>query len=76
MVEKSGYRYEFNNIGLENLTTGIIRQAVKDYKTALRDKNLSKQEECERFFRSDWFACMTRISGDYFINRARLEVKK
>lgn len=67
----------------ENLANAIILQAVDDYRKALkllvcnpgslkgqRDKN-----DCERFFRSPWFRCLTEIDGEFLIRKLMEEVK-
>lgn len=48
------------------LINAIILQAVKDYRTALDDENTSGIEECERFFRSDWFTFLTDVERDLY----------
>lgn len=61
----------------ETLAEAIIKQAVYDYKVAIKklrknEKNeiaLSDKEECEKFFRSPWFESMTSISGEMIIER-------
>jgi hypothetical protein len=62
----------------ENLANAIILQAVSDYRAALRryrrhgrpDREL---EDCERFFRSQWFGCLTGVDGEYLIRKIREE---
>jgi hypothetical protein len=31
--------------------------------------------ECERFFRSEWFRCLTTIKGEYLIEKLREKAK-
>lgn len=62
----------------ENLANGIIMQAVSDYRAALRRYRRHGEEnadmhECERFFRSQWFGCLTSVEGEYLIRRLREE---
>lgn len=70
--------------GHEMLANGIILQAVKDYKKALRtlkkgynplsDKALNARQikaECEEFFNGIWFKTLTEIDGDKVIQRMR-----
>lgn len=38
------------------LANAIVMQAVKDYYTALKDDDTDVKNECERFFRSEWFS--------------------
>lgn len=61
----------------ERLSNAIVLQAVKDYREA--KKKLAKgrknceatrmKEECKRFFRSEWFKCLTEIAGEFLIKR-------
>ncbi len=71
-----------NTQACQNLANEIIIKAVKDYRAALRrqarnpDSPKAKHDiyEIERFFRSEWFSCLTEISGEYLIRRLREEV--
>lgn len=68
----------------ENLANGIILQAVKDYRKALRQmkKNpankaaMADAMECERFFRSGWYGALTTVDGELLIRKLREEVKE
>lgn len=65
----------------ENLSNAIIVQAFEDHMGAVRtmrtfswDKKCKEylqaqrtKEECERFFRSDWFKCLTTVDGEALI---------
>lgn len=70
--------------GYELLANGIILQAVKDYKKALRTlkrahnplsaKALYARQvkaECEEFFHGEWFKTLTEIDGNKIIQRMR-----
>jgi len=54
---------------LQDFTNAIILQAVKDYRWARRklrkepdhEHALRTKAEVERFFRSDWYRCLTRL---------------
>ena len=58
--------------GYENLANAIITQAARDYKYALKHlKDPNKDsiekhiiEECEKFFRSDYFKILTKLDGE------------
>ena len=59
----------------------IVRQAVNDYREALRGKSpiygQSPQyvkKECESFFRSSWFALLTNVDGELIIEKVRGEI--
>lgn len=66
----------------EELANAVILQAVKDYRSALRQLRMNREDkvaladamECERFFRSPWYTALTSVDGDYLINRLRGEV--
>ena len=70
---------DYNEKGLENLANGIILQAVKDYRKALRGFSLNGKSgtaviaECERFFRSKWFRVLTNVDGEHLIINIRKE---
>lgn len=63
------------------LMDAIILQAVADYRKALVGVGYGSTPpedvatECERFFRSDYFRMLTRVSGEYLIERLRKEVE-
>ena len=65
----------------EKLANAIILSAVKDYRAARRKlkkrpKNEDAKlvvEDCERFFRSDWFKVLTDIDGEALIERLKEE---
>lgn len=64
------------------LTDAIVLQAVTDYRNALvgigygRHSAEDVKKECERFFRSEYFSLLTKISGEYLIEKLRQEVKQ
>ena len=70
--------------GWEALANGIVEQAVKDYRAAIRrlkrypDSKAAMETamEVERFFHSDWYATLTDIDPDYLIDRLRKEAVK
>ncbi len=65
----------------ENLANAIIIQAVKDYREARkklrkRPKNEDAKlmvQDCEAFFRSEWFTALTKIDGEMLIRKLREE---
>lgn len=67
----------------EKLANAIVLQAVKDYRTALKrvtrqrkDKDgLAAKNECERFFRSDWFGILTGIDPEMLMRKLQMEVQ-
>ena len=63
------------------LANGIILRAVTDYRNALVGVGYGHKTpktvviECERFFRSYYFTLLTKISGEYLIEKIRKEVQ-
>lgn len=67
----------------QELANGIVSQAVTDYRNALDGKVYSKNfgrttpeyiiADCERFFRSKYFQLLTKVSGEYLIEKLRKE---
>lgn len=65
----------------ENLAQAVILQAVKDYRTARKKlkyhpKNKDVKlmiEDCERFFRSDWFGVLTSVDGQMLLRKIQEE---
>lgn len=65
----------------ENLANAIVLQAVKDWRSAVRtlkkrtryDPAKQMQEECERFFLSDWFSVLTSVDGRLLLRKLREE---
>lgn len=70
--------------GYQALANGIIEQAAKDYRAALKilrrhpdsKAAMATAMEVERFFHSSWFAVLTDIDPDYLIERLRKEAVK
>ncbi len=66
----------------ESLANGIILQAVKDYRTALKDLKkrptydpaIVMKRDCERFFQSAWFAELTTVDGRMLMRKLQEEV--
>lgn len=65
----------------ENLANAIVLLAVKDYRSARRrqkyhSKNKEAKliiEDCERFFRSDWFGVLTSVDGKALLRKLKEE---
>ena len=66
----------------EKLAQAIILQAVKDYRF-MRKKYKKYQksgetklmiEDCERFFRSDWFTALTNVDGTVLLRRLKEDI--
>jgi predicted metal-dependent hydrolase len=66
----------------EELANAIVLSAAKDYRKALkrlqrfpRDSNARQvKKECERFFRSGWFATLTSLDGTVLMEKLKAEV--
>jgi len=66
----------------ENLANAIILQAVTDWREAIKNikkyplkiKGYSEKLKCEKFFRSMWFECLTKIDGKLLLEKLRNEV--
>ncbi len=65
----------------EKLANSVILQAVKDYRVARKKlkyhpKNKDAKlmiEDCESFFRSDWFAVLTSLDGEMLLKKLKEE---
>ena len=65
----------------ENLANGIILLAVKDWREAVRtlkkwsrDKDAKRtRDECEQFFRSEWFEELTSVDGSVILRKLKQE---
>ena len=65
----------------EDLAQAIILQAVKDYRVARKKakyhpKNKEAKlmiQDCESFFRSDWFSALTSIDGQVLLEKLKEE---
>ena len=67
--------------GYEELANGIILQAVKDYRAALRGEFVNHKspewviQDCEKFFQSKWFTVLTKVDGVMLMNKLREELR-
>lgn len=65
----------------QELYNAIVLQAVTDYRNALAGNSYCSDcpedvvRECESFFRSEYFALLTKVPGEYLIEKIRKEVK-
>ncbi len=57
----------------EDLANGIVLQAVKDYRQAMKSGHQAMQVRLEKFFRSPWFSILTAIDADRLIARLKEE---
>lgn len=61
------------------LSEAIVKQAVKDYRCALRGKGYEQKSakrcvvELEQFFRSSYFELLTEVDGEKIITLLRKE---
>ncbi len=67
----------------ENLANAVILQAVKDWRWAVKVlKKRSRylparemREDCEKFFRSEWFGQLTGIDGSFILQKLKQEAE-
>ena len=55
------------------LVNAIIAQAASDYRRSLRVNDVVGMHECEKFFKSERFMLMTKLNGEWLINKIREE---
>ena len=60
----------------ENLANAIVKQAITDYKQALKRKDKFCIVRIEQFFRSNWCFELTGVSGDFIIRKVKDEVER
>ena len=67
-------------IAYQNLQNAIVLQAVEDYRNALNGKTYTRKikpaeiiEECEKFFRSDYYRHLTKLNGEWLIEQLKKE---
>ena len=68
--------------GAEVLVHNIVRQAVQDWRNAKRrlrrNRNnvfaLATVDECERFFKSEYFATLTGMDGNTFLDKLKQQL--
>ena len=68
---------------IQELANAIILQAVKDWREAKhklkkRPKNEDAKlmvQDCEEFFRSDWFKALTNLDGEMLLRKLQEEIK-
>ena len=66
----------------ENLANAIVVTACDDWKEASASKNgianvhgkTFSVDKIEKFFKSDWFKCLTQVDGTYILRRLKQEV--
>ena len=69
------------NDGYENLANAIVLQAVKDWRSAVRQLHKrpryaparQMRDACERFFLSDWFEALTSVDGSMIMRKLKQE---
>ena len=61
----------------QELANGIIVQAVKDWRRAIRRRSTiygrALAEEIEDFFLSEWFSVLTNLDGTWLLKKLREE---
>ncbi len=67
--------------GYQELANAVVMQAVKDWRSAVRvlkkrprhEKAKAMKAECERFFKSSWFAALTDVDGKMILRKLKRE---
>jgi hypothetical protein len=57
--------------GYEELKFAILRQAVRDYQTALKYGYTAKQKRLEKWFLSDWAQYLSGDMGEVIIRKCK-----
>ena len=65
----------------EELANAIVMQAVKDWRKAVKtlkkrprhEPSKQMKEDCERFFRSQWFEDLTDVDGSFILRKLKQE---
>ena len=58
-------------LNIEPLRVAILRQAVRDYITALRRRDAYNMAQLERFFLGEWGQLLSRYNGRYIIEHCK-----
>lgn len=75
---------QLDDLGVNNLVVGIVRQDVQDWRNARRrlkkHPNNKTTEgiiiDCERFFRSAYFETLTNMNGKKFLEQLKDEEER
>lgn len=59
-----------------NFLLAVVKQAVRDYKLALKKRDFYKIQECEEFFLSEYGQALTFNHGQEIVNHFRAKVAK
>lgn len=65
----------------QDLANAVVERAVEDYRYVLtgfpiKDNRVITVESLEKFFRSEWFKALTRVDGEYIIEKVRKELEQ
>lgn len=63
--------YEMCEQGIENLVTGIVTQAAKDYRKVRHLEHSYEKQELEEFFLSAWFHQITGLDGQIVLDKLK-----
>ena len=67
------------DLAYEDLANAVVLQAVEDYRNALKGKGYDNKSperiigELEKFFRSEYYEVLTKVNGEYLIEKLREE---
>ena len=73
--KQKGHLMEYIEKGYIELAAAIVKQAIEDYKTALKRNDEGAIKECERFFKGGWGEWLTVCNGERIIKMCREEVE-
>lgn len=73
-MKKTEYASDIGIDGYGVLALAIIEQACIDYIKATEEKNVIELSRLEYFFRSQWFAFLTNLDGEYIMKLLRENV--
>lgn len=63
--------YEMCEQGIENLVTGIVTQAAKDYRKVRHLDDSYEKRDLEQFFLSTWFFQLTGFDGRMVLDKLK-----
>lgn len=73
-MKKTEFASDIGTDVYDALALAIIEQACIDYIKAIKKKNVIEMSRLECFFRSQWFAFLTNLDGEYIMKLLRENV--
>lgn len=80
-MKKQEFNNEFNynklnNDGIINLSNAIVTQAAEDYRTDFFKRSSVDFNDAVKFFKSGWFAHLTKANPEYIKDKLNEEIKE